>query len=106
MGIGARLPYNFCHPVTPDDTHNYTQVASIGPALALRIGGAGDVALVLPNGVVRVFMECQKGEVLHIAHIRVNKTGTDSDLHENGGGEDRSESSSPKKLPLLALWVI
>lgn len=120
MGIGARLPFNFVHPVTPDDTNIYTQVASLGPALALRIGKACDVSLVLPNGVTQIFMGCEKGDLIRIAHIRVNKTGTVID-HDWSEHEPRSPLLPPIQpphpphppfqphrppSPLLALWVI
>lgn len=109
MGIGARLPFNFVHPVTPDDTHIYTQVASLGPALALRIGKPGDISLVLPNGVTQVFMGCEKGDLLRIAHIRVNKTGTvlDHEWEPFWGGEPHPPPYPHRPpSPLLALWVI
>lgn len=113
MGIGARLPFNFVHPVTPDDTNIYTQVAALGPALALRVGKAADISLVLPNGVTQVFMGCEKGDLLRIAHIRVNKTGTEIDHDWDGGarsgfGPEPPPSPHPHRppSPLLALWVI
>lgn len=114
MGIGARLPFNFAHPVTPDDTHSYAQVASLGPALALRVGKPGDVSLVLPNGVTQIIFGCEKGDLLRVAHIRVNKTGTvidhDWDDHDDGrsGGGHPHPSPHPHRppSPLLALWVI
>lgn len=113
MGIGARLPFNFVHPVTPDDSAVYTQVASLGPALALRIGKDADVSLVLPNGVTQIFMGCERGELLRVAHIRVNKTGTvidhdwdDHDGARSGGHPPPSPHPHRPPSPLLALWVI
>lgn len=118
MGIGARLPFNFVHPVTPDDTNIYTQVASLGPALALRVGKAADVSLVLPNGVTQIIFGCEKGDLIRIAHIRVNKTGTVID-HDWSDHEPSPQNIGPPiqpphppphphrpPSPFLALWVI
>jgi len=109
MGIGAKLAFNFVHPVTPSDKHNYTQVASLGPAQGLRVGKDGTIALVLPNGVVRIFMGVEKGELLRIAHIRVNKTGTemehDWDDWDQDPGHDHHHPTATVS-PLLAFWVV
>jgi len=111
MGIGAKLPFNFVHPVRPDDVHNYNQVATLGPALGLRVGKDGDVTVVLPNGVARTFVGVQKGELLRIAHVRVNKTGTELDHDWDHDKDPRDDDHhhhhpTPKVSPLLALWVI
>lgn len=57
--------------VTPSDTVDIPN----GPARSLRIGVAGNVAVVDPTDVVVVYA-CATGEVLNVACKRVNSTST------------------------------
>jgi hypothetical protein len=58
--------------VTPSDTYPIKG----GPARALYVGGAGNVAAINENGVAVTFAAVPAGAVLPIATKRVNATGT------------------------------
>lgn len=58
--------------ITPSDTVNY----AAGTARKFYVGGAGNVAIVTPQGNVVVLTAVTVGAVYEIASIRVNATGT------------------------------
>ena len=63
--------YNVVTPITPSDTANLTKLTD-----AIYVGGAGDVAVVLQNGVAQTFAALAAGSVLPVAATRVNATAT------------------------------
>jgi len=75
MGAHARdiMPAGHAEAVTPGDTSgsNFTREAE-----GLYVGGAGDVALVLPSGTAITFVGVPAGTVLPVRCIRVNSTNT------------------------------
>jgi hypothetical protein len=62
--------------VTKSDSADIALINGRGPR-ALRIGGAGDVAVVDQRGTVVVYT-CVAGEVLEVKAKRVNSTSTDA----------------------------
>lgn len=62
--------------VTKSDSIDIPKINGRGPR-ALRIGGAGDVAVVDQRGTVVVYT-CVAGEVLEFKAKRVNSTSTDA----------------------------
>jgi hypothetical protein len=73
-GYGAEImPAGRAEAVTPGDTavDNFSREAE-----ALYIGGAGDVAVVLPSGTAITFTGVPAGRILSVRCIRVNSTNT------------------------------
>jgi hypothetical protein len=58
--------------ITPSDTVNYTQ----GMARGIYVGGAGNIALVTPQGNVVTLTGVAVGSILQICSIRVNTATT------------------------------
>jgi len=64
--------------VTPSDT-NYIRTGTSVQGKAVRglwVGGAGNVAVVFPDGEVVTFVGVQAGSLLPVAAVRVNSTNT------------------------------
>lgn len=57
--------------ITPSDTANFAV-----PARAIWVGGAGNVAAVLPNGTAVTFVGAAAGSIIPVSCIRVNSTNT------------------------------
>ncbi len=70
--LQGMVPDSSFRPVTPSDTYPIKG----GPARALYVGGAGDVAAVNENGAAVVFAGVPAGAVLPITTSRVNATAT------------------------------
>jgi hypothetical protein len=66
------VPNSSFRTVTPSDTYSIKG----GPARALYVGGAGDVAALNENGVAVTFTAVPAGAVLPIVTSRVNATNT------------------------------
>jgi len=66
------VPNSSFRAVTPSNTY----AIKGGPARALYVGGAGNVAALNENGVVVTFTAVPAGAVLPIATSRVNSSGT------------------------------
>ncbi|WP_395734845.1 hypothetical protein [Prosthecobacter sp.] len=66
------VPNSSFRTVTPSDTY----AIKGGPARALYVGGAGNVAAINENGVAVIFTAVPAGAVLPIATNRVNATNT------------------------------
>ncbi|MDY3554752.1 hypothetical protein R5W24_003881 [Gemmata sp. JC717] len=64
-------PSDFYFALTPSDTVNAPRAFR-----SLRIGTAGDVAVVRKDGAAVSFPNCQAGECLPVEGVRVNATGT------------------------------
>lgn len=62
----------FFAEVTPSNTTSYSQ----GIARALYVGNSGNVVVVDANGNAVTFTNVQNGQILPVAHQRVNATGT------------------------------
>lgn len=62
-------PARFHAAITPSDSTDFTV-----PTRAIRVGGAGNVAVVMDATVVTY--TCVAGEVLPVCAQRVNATGT------------------------------
>lgn len=77
MGAHARdiMPAGHAEAVTTGDTtaNNFSREAE-----GLYVGGAGDVALVLPSGTAVTFVAVPAGTILPVRCIRVNTTNTDA----------------------------
>lgn len=76
MGYGAEImPAGHAEAVTTGDTsaNNFSREAE-----ALYVGGAGDVALVLPSGTAITFVGVPAGTILPVRCIRVNTSNTDA----------------------------
>lgn len=71
-GGGFIPPYNLWRAITKSDTVNFTD----GQCDALYIGGAGDVAVVGPNGAAVTFSGMVAGAVYPVTAIRINSTNT------------------------------
>jgi hypothetical protein len=67
------MPAGHAEAVTPGDTsaNNFSREAQ-----ALYVGGAGNVAVVLPSGTAVVFAGLFAGYILPVRCIRVNSTDT------------------------------
>lgn len=64
-------PAQYAAAVTKSDTVSFTQTAR-----ALYIGGAGNIAAVMPDGSVVNFIGLAAGTILPIRCTRVNSTDT------------------------------
>jgi hypothetical protein len=64
--------WNVWRPITTSDTVDFPE----GLTAAVWVGGAGNVAAVMQNGVVGTFTGVTAGAVLPIAARRINATGT------------------------------
>jgi len=66
------LPFNQWRPITPSDTVDLPQLTH-----ALWVGGAGNVAAVMQNGLMPVVLTAvPAGSWLPLAATRINATGT------------------------------
>lgn len=69
------MPAGHAEAVTPGNTsaNDFSREAS-----GIYVGGAGDVAVVLPSGTAITFVGVPAGSILPVRCIRVNSTNTDA----------------------------
>jgi hypothetical protein len=58
--------------ITPHDSTNFTN----GVCRSIFVGGAGNIAVVPPEGSAVTLVGCLAGTVIPVQAIRVNSTGT------------------------------
>ena len=63
--------YNDGEAITPSDTVNHTWTFD-----AIHVGGAGNIVVVLENGVTVTLNGCLAGHVYRLRGVRVNSTST------------------------------
>lgn len=73
FGVG---PYRDHFAITPSDTVNFAQ----GLARGIYVGGAGNVSIVSPQGVVATYTALPVGTFIPVCCIRVNATLTTATL--------------------------
>lgn len=71
MNVNSITTASDVESVTPSDSTNLTEVAR-----ALYVGGAGNVALVTPEGTTATFSNVNAGTILPVRVVRVNSTST------------------------------
>lgn len=81
MAVGSPFdfgpgPYRDHFAITPSDTVNFAQ----GMARGIYVGGAGNVSVVSPQGVVATYTAPPVGSIIPTCCIRVNATLTTATL--------------------------
>jgi hypothetical protein len=75
LGQGIGQPATHLFTITPSDSVNLRYVTR-----AIRVGGAGDLAVKTSGGSIETIPSCLAGEVIAVMAVKVYSTGTTATL--------------------------